>query len=446
MKLTWTKAALVLALLLAASSLHTPYPERLYRLVMGEKRRAKPVSVVPRAEKKKKAPTAPPRLASPSEIEARPWNPLKDLKRMPQIVLPPFPPVIPTRIEPGNYANLSRIDTGFNLRSYVQFAKGSTASQDRKQRNSYATDLKLNLLLPTAADGQSLLHANPKLPQVLKNYFGLLAEAKVSRWYKSMYNHKMNHVRKNAASLDRILSKHNYYDTDTILEIEAPDTKRKLVWIQADMDVVSDGSDGDRLPDMPERIKNSDFYQPSTSYRWLKKTDTPNPLLPYWEKRLEKYRKQGARSSVISHAQRVIFDLKKFSFLLADYDPFIVLPLTLREGNSPYMPEPGDYAVVIVGKKIYPAIFGDYGPRFKSGEASLRLCQEVNPRSSSYSRAVSDLSVSYIVFPGTKEKVAGPIDYTKLYETCYRLLSEIGGLEKGIKLEHLEDKLAPKKL
>ncbi len=442
--MTWTKATIALILLVAASSLHTPYPERLYRLIVGKPAAAKPkppTSVIPPKESKPSEQKNATQTPSPSEISSRPWNPLVHMRRTPSIVLPPFPPVMPSSVEPENYKNLSRIKTGFNLRSFVQFKRGTTASQDRKNKESYTTDLKLNLLLPNASDSQSLLYANPSLPKVLKNYNGLLAKAKVSPWFISLYNHKKNEIRKNAGNLDRLLSKHNFYDTDTILEIQAPETNRKLVWIQADMDVVSDGSDGDRLPDMPARIKNSDFYQPSTSYRWLKRTDTPNPLLPYWENRLQRLRTKKASRSSIDHAQRVIFDLKKFSFLLADYDPFIVIPLTLKEGRSPYKPEPGDYAVVIVNKKVYPAIVGDYGPRFKTGEASLRLCQEVNPRSSSYSRAVSDLSVSYLIFPGTKKEVAGPIDYHQLYESCYKLLDEIGGLQTGIKLEHLEDKL-----
>lgn len=57
------------------------------------------------------------------------------------------------------------------------------------------------------------------------------------------------------------------------------------------MDVVSDGSDGDRLAAMPDKILKSSFYQPSTSYRWKKRTDKPNPLLKPWQQRLASYKK-----------------------------------------------------------------------------------------------------------------------------------------------------------
>ncbi len=450
MKWTFVKVCLSLAVLLAAVSLMTPYPERLAHLLIKEVLRDQlsppAISVIPSVSQEKAKPVEPepdreernePQLAIPS----RPWNPLKDFVNTAQIVLPPFPPVMPTRVDADDYEHITEIEAGFKLGSFVKFKEGSTASQDRKKQDSYMAKVSLDLLLPKAADGKSLLKANPHLPKLLANYDELMKSAKVSDWYHSIYNHKKTHMRKNAATLSRMLSKHNYYDTDTILEIEAPDSKRKFVWIQADMDVVSDGSDGDRLPDMPDRIKNSNFYQPSTSYRWKKKTDTPNPLLPHWESRLKKLRQDKASASSIDHAQRVIYDLKRYSFLLADYDPFIVLPLTLKEGSSSYEPAPGDYAVVIVGKKIYPAIVGDYGPRFKSGEASLRLCQEINPRATVYSRPVSDLGVSYLIFPHTKEEEAGPIDYDKLYKKCYQLLDEIGGLETGVKLEIMKDKL-----
>ena len=40
--------------------------------------------------------------------------------------------------------------------------------------------------------------------------------------------------------------------------------------------------------------------------------------------------------------------------------------------------EVGDYAVVVFGDQIYPAIVGDVGPNDKVGEASLRIAQQIN--------------------------------------------------------------------
>ena len=86
---------------------------------------------------------------------------------------------------------------------------------------------------------------------------------------------------------------------------------------------------------------------------------------------------------------------------------------------------------------------GDFGPRFKTGEASLRLCKEVNPKSKVYARAVSDLGVSYIVFPGTAEEEKGPIDYNRLNTRVRELLNEVGGLGADAQFVELQDTVPP---
>lgn len=159
---------------------------------------------------------------------------------------------------------------------------------------------------------------------------------------------------------------------------------------------------------MPDKILKSSFYQPSTSYRWKKRTDKPNPLLNPWQQRLASYKKtlekapaaeKTALRRKIDHAERVIEELKRYSFLISEYDPFIVVPLGVVNQSSPFSPQFGDYAVVIVGDKLYPALVGDAGPRYKTGEGSLRLSREINPKAGPYSRPVSDLKVSYLISP-----------------------------------------------
>ena len=66
---------------------------------------------------------------------------------------------------------------------------------------------------------------------------------------------------------------------------------------------------------------------------------------------------------------------------------------------------------------------GDAGPRYKTGEGSLRLSREINPKAGPYSRPVSDLKVSYLIFPGSAEPEAGPPDYEKLTDRCRELLN-----------------------
>lgn len=448
---TWFRLGLLGVLLLGAGALYTPYPAELVKALTEEpapprkkpkkKKVAKPVTPAPAVPSVQ--PVAP---AEPEEeIEVEPWSP-QEAFTMPAITLPPFPPALPERVEPGQYDHISKMTPGLNVLSSVQFEQGSTASQDRKALAAYQVRVALNLRLPQAADGESLKHANPKLPELFAKYSDFMAGAKVSQWYQALYLHKQNRIRKEAATLARLLDRHNYYDTDTILEIEAPETGRKVLWVQADMDVVSDGSDGDRLPDMPEKVKNSDHYQPMTSYRWRKLGTTPNPLLPHWEERVTKLSKdKKANAADLQHARNVVHDLKKYSFLLAEYDSFIVVPLTFKNGgNEAYRPQLGDYAAVVVGDRVFPAIVGDFGPRFKAGEASLRLARLINPKATPFARPVSDLGVSYVIFPHSKEPENGPINYERLNTRVQELLQEMGGLTPAAQFQQVDDPLAPK--
>lgn len=437
------KVGLWLLLALAAGSLYTPYPAQLVK-ALREEPKAK-VKVVVRYVEKKDAP-APTTLdfsrlgdASSSEEEKpiQKWNP-ETAFSMPKIELPPFPPALPERVETGDFIHMSSIANGINLASNVRFTPGSTASQDRKKKAAYQLRVSLNLIMPHAALGKELLLANPRLSAVLTEFDDLMSRAKVSPWFHALYLHKQNYIRKNAATLTRLLDRHNFYDTDTILEASSSATGRKILWLQADMDVVSDGSDGDRLPNMPDSITNSDHYQATTSYRWKKRTKTPNPLLPHWQNKLSRLKKATKPDAgSIASTQRLIDELKRSSFLLAEYDPFIVVPLTFKEGrSSAYRPQPGDYVAVVVENKVYPAIVGDFGPRHKTGEASLRLGKLVNPKTTSFARAVSSLGASYIIFPGSKEEENGPIDYHRLNTRVRELLDEIGGL--GPEAQYIE--------
>jgi len=81
---------------------------------------------------------------------------------------------------------------------------------------------------------------------------------------------------------------------------------------------------------------------------------------------------------------------------------------------------------VLAGDIFYPAIVGDVGPRTKIGEASLRLCREINPRANGDVRAVNDLKVTYIVFPNSAEKETGPPDLLLWQTRCDTLLKELG--------------------
>lgn len=450
---TWFRLGLLGVLTLAAGSLYTPYPARL---VAELRKTARPAAPAPAPKPQKDPspveqpqPTPPPAApAAPGPAPAadapQPWKPEGSFA-MPAINLPPFPPALPERVENGRFEHINTIANGINLRSSVMFKPGTTASVDRKKKEAYMVHISMDLLTPHAANGEELAKVNPRLPSVLAAYRELMLNAKVSPWFASLYLHKQTQVRKTAATINKLLDRHNFYDTDTLLEITAPQSGRRLLWLQADMDVVSDGSDGDRLPQMPESVLKSDHYQPSTSYRWKKVGTTKNPLLPKWETKLNALTKdKKASREAVADARAVVNDLKNYSFLLAEYDPFIVIPLTFKEGkNDAFRPQPGDYAAVVVDNRVFPAIVGDYGPRYKAGEASLRLAKLVNPKATSYARPVSDLTVSYLIFPGSREQTPSAPDYDRLNRRVQELLQDIGGLGGGAAYQSVEDLLKP---
>lgn len=462
-RLTWFKLTVCLCLAAMAASLFTPYPAQLIRALRGEPEQPPADAYPPHTSLPAEQPDPDKNTASPApplpgkEPEdsqpTAPWTPERTIA-LPAVQYPPFPPVLPTRPASGALTNIYELARGLNLKTQANFQPGTLASKDRETKSNYQMTLTLNVKQPKALTRkEDILKLNPKLGAILPGLPTLFREARISPYYAQIYTRKQTEIRKNLASLLKLLDRHNFYDTETILEITHPDTKRKLLWLQSEMDVVSDGSDGDRLSSMPDKILKSSFYQPSTSYRWKKRTDKPNPLLKPWQQRLASYKKtlekapaaeKAALRRKIDHAERVIEELKKYSFLISEYDPFIVVPLGVVNQSSPFSPQFGDYAVVIVGDKLYPALVGDAGPRYKTGEGSLRLSCEINPKAGSYSRPVSDLVVSYLIFPGSADPEAGPPDYEKLTDKCMELLQDVGGIGEAFKLHQWEDLLAPK--
>jgi hypothetical protein len=254
-------------------------------------------------------------------------------------------------------------------------------------------------------------------------------------------------LRENLSRLDVILSRHNFFDCQTVLQLQHPQTHRKALLLQAEMDVDADGSDADRMPISTGTPAN---FKPSTSYRWPKKTPEPNPYLAGTEDALKRAEAEFALSTtsparkrdlrnLITQLRAEIGTLKKYSFLIGATDPFIVVPGAFMHGNDPV--KPGDYALVIFGNSIYPALVGDVGPNDKVGEASLRIAKEINALSTPYNRPVSDLKVTYLIFPETADKPFGPPDLEKLQARCETLVKEIGGA--SVPLHHWENIIPP---
>jgi hypothetical protein len=148
-------------------------------------------------------------------------------------------------------------------------------------------------------------------------------------------------------------------------------------------------------------------------------------------------RKKDLKAGIAS-VRDEIETLKKYSFLIGATDPYIVLPIGLGKADGGKV---GDYALVIFGDRIFPAIVGDVGPSDKAGEASLRIAKEINATATAYNRPVSDLKVTYLVFPDTGEKPWGPPDLEKLHARSEALVKEIGGA--GVPLHKWENIIPP---
>lgn len=311
-----------------------------------------------------------------------------------------------------------------------------TAAAERLRPDSYTVDIKVTIERPRASSTLEDFRVNdPWLADAFAQIPDFEKSVQISPAFARLYDLKASWVKSRLERLDQLITRHNYYDCDTILEFKSSATGRRALILKGDMDVNTDGSDGDRNFEVDS---SSPFFQPQTSYRWKRRTERPNPFLEITEKRLaaakEEFAVKGltpARNAELREAidllTRRLYDLKIWSFLISGADPAIVLPgfMLRSENDRPAYAAVGDYAVVLHGGKAYPAIVGDAGPSYKFGEGSLRLCRELNASSSANARPVSNLGVAYIVFPGSADE-AGPPDFDLWHKRCSELLAEIG--------------------
>ncbi|MEZ5405017.1 MAG: glycoside hydrolase family 75 protein [Verrucomicrobiia bacterium] len=352
---------------------------------------------------------------------------------LPSRTPPPPARPLPTRFVPRKQIETAKWFNGLTLHSQLETQLGTNASQERERDKSYELDLRLNVKVPTAS--QDLKAMNPALASQWPALATLVSNANVSSFFHGLYERKTDWLNGRLIRLDQLLSRHNFYDCDTILEIQNPETQRKLLFIQAEMDVVSDGSDPDRLISLPTNTAN---YQPFTSYRWLKQSTNISPFIAPKQEKLKRYQTELSATNTlpqrrqellgaIDQLRREIYDLNRYSYLVASLDPFIVLPgFIFRYPEQAYRPKIGDYAVVVFENRFYPAIVGDIGPSYQIGEASLQLATRINPQATSYQRPVSDLKVSYLVFPDSAEATFSTPDLQKWHEKCAILLNEMG--------------------
>lgn len=342
-----------------------------------------------------------------------------------------------------------------NIPSWKPEVTSASSTVLRSGGRSYIRSVEFVQPAP-ATTAEQLAALNPELPKVLPGLPALMESAEVSSRFSELYERKLQNIRRG-----ELLTPHNYFDCETVLRLQDPRTGRKVLLLQADMDVVTDGSDPARAPGLADYdlARSSDWFLPETAYSWPRSGGEPNPFLTYYPEtlaRLQKLRAQLAEEAaadpgvvwreMIRSCDAQIYrvrerglhestktNLRNRRFLLADRDPFVVLPVPWVNKSAAWSPKVGDYAAVIRGGRIFPAILGDAGPAFKVGEASLRLAREINPEASGKVRAVSDLGVTYLVFPKSANKAMTP-DLAAWHIEVARLLDEIGGLGPGTSL------------
>lgn len=354
---------------------------------------------------------------------------------------------VPDKLVFPQTKDTARLFNGVSLLTSLVTSPGQLASIERGIPNNYLLDLKLNVAVPAAANSlPELTLTNAALPQVLPFLDTVLPTAQVSRFYHILYNYKLEHLRHALVNLEFLLSPTNFYDTNTVLELQHPTSKRRALLVQTRMEVDSDGSDADRW-----NFINTDpdpDFQPLTSYRWPRKNpEIQSVHIAPLQQRLNKLKSQvGSRlvkqtllQKEIEAVQTQINQLTHYGALIGWADPFVVLPGFVRRDKSAYQAHLGDYVAVIVGSKIYPAIFGDVGPNYKMGEASLRIAKAINPNARAFKSPLSNLGVTLVVFPNTADNPIGPPDLEKIYTRVKTLLQEMGGIGVTAEVQHWDN-------
>lgn len=362
--------------------------------------------------------------------------------KKPENPIPPektgHPSPTPVQVLPRKNYDVSKLFSQLLLKSSVSCQQTEqTAIATAANTNSYELDITLHVLWPKAATTiGDLAAATPELPLLLPEMEALLQGVQPSPDFATLLANKERSLRSNLSMLQKLPYRDSLFDCQTILDLKNGKTSRRALLIQAIMNVNTDGSDGDRNLDID---KLSATYQPQTNYRWPKTGSRPNPCLREFESRLALLDAEMGNGTMTpevkstmekerGYVKATIEELRRWDFLVGTADPFIVLP-SFMVGKSPGQPGIGDYAVVICRGKLYPAIIGDLGPGSKIGEASLRLCRQIDPKSGADRRPVSRPEVTYLVFPGTAEKPFSNPDYRHWSERCHALWKEFGGNE-----------------
>lgn len=157
-----------------------------------------------------------------------------------------------------------------NVPDWQQQDAGGSPATLRSGVATYLRRIEFVQPVPSTTAAQ-LTALNPHLPEILPDFARLLATAKVSDRFADLYERKHRNIRQG-----ELLTPHNYFDCETVLRLQHPDSGRRFL-------------------------------------------------------------------------------------LLADRDPFVVLPVPSVNKSAASSPKMGDYAAVIHSDKIYPALLAEIG-------------------------------------------------------------------------------------
>lgn len=333
------------------------------------------------------------------------------------------------------------------VREWEVTSAKKTAHGIRQGKNGYVVSVEFEV--PQAAKTSAELERiNPNLTTLLPGLKGMIDNGSVSDCYQMVYDRKVRQVKTGYFPTD-----HNFLDCETAMNLVHSESGRNVFLLQADMDVVTDGVDAARAPNVEDYdfARGSNSFLPITKYGWYKGDAPPNPFIEYYPEALKELEK--VRAELLKRAEsdkgaiwrrmletcdeqiRVVKGrgngssiqswMKSSRYLMATEDPFVVLPMSWFKVKG--TPGTGDLCAVIYGNRIYPAILGDSGPDTKVGEASIKLANQLNSKASGTQRAISNVGVTYLFFPGTKLN-SGNLDYAQWRERIIELLGEIGGV------------------
>jgi hypothetical protein len=146
------------------------------------------------------------------------------------VPVPASPTPLPTP-EPSPtplYVPYKRLDTG-RLFNGIQFQTsfstdpdGGSATSENSSPSSYTLHLDLHVRIPHAVTSrQGLVALNPSLPALFPSLGKWIESAQVSPSYERLYRHKIASLQQSLLRLDQFLSRHDFYDCETILQFQA---------------------------------------------------------------------------------------------------------------------------------------------------------------------------------------------------------------------------------